>query len=120
MIGIAIRTGSPLSLNLAEPMWKLLCDMKLMPTDLIEIDKDYVPGNFKIIILVCRLWILMKFLIGLLYVRDLNGDDEFTNLDIAFCTTSSTGCTVVLSTDYKNVNQYNKHEYIQACLKFRY
>lgn len=62
----------------------------------------------------------MKFLIGLLYVRDLNGDDEFTNLDIAFCTTSSTGCTVVLSTEHKNVTQYNKHEYIQACLNFRY
>jgi len=45
LIGIAIRTGSQLSLNLAEPMWKLLCGMKLMPTDLIEIDKDYVPGN---------------------------------------------------------------------------
>lgn len=46
LIGIAIRTGSPLGLNLAEPMWKLLSGMKLMPTDLIEIDKDYVPGNF--------------------------------------------------------------------------
>lgn len=46
LIGIAIRTGSPLSLNLAEPMWKLLCGMKLLPTDLIEIDKDYVPGSF--------------------------------------------------------------------------
>ncbi|XP_050522470.1 E3 ubiquitin-protein ligase HERC2 [Daktulosphaira vitifoliae] len=99
LIGIAIRTGSPLSINLAEPMWKLLCGMKLMPTDLIEIDKDYVPG--------------------LLYVRDLEGEDEFTNLDISFCTTSSTGQTVVLSSEHKLVTHYNKHEYIQACLDFR-
>ena len=25
LMGIAIRTGSPLSLNLAEPMWKQVC-----------------------------------------------------------------------------------------------
>ncbi|XP_050428032.1 E3 ubiquitin-protein ligase HERC2 [Adelges cooleyi] len=99
LIGIAIRTGSPLSLNLAEPMWKLLCGMKLLPTDLIEIDKDYVPG--------------------LLYVRDLEGEEEFTNLDISFCTTSSTGKTIVLSTEHKQVTKHNKHEYIQACLNFR-
>ncbi|XP_060835591.1 E3 ubiquitin-protein ligase HERC2 isoform X3 [Rhopalosiphum padi] len=99
LIGIAIRTCSPLSLNLAEPMWKLLCGMKLTPTDLIEIDKDYVPG--------------------LLYVRDLDGEDEFTNLDISFCTTSSTGRTVILSSQHKLVTLNNKHEYIQACLNFR-
>lgn len=29
-------------------MWKLLCGMKLTPIDLIEIDKDYIPGNFLI------------------------------------------------------------------------
>lgn len=99
-------------------MWKLLCGMKLMPTDLIEIDKDYVPGNV----------LLIKFTgqnncnvlhLGLLYVRDLDGEEEFTNLDISFCTTSSTGHTVVLSTEHKHVTQYNKHAYIQACLNFR-
>uniref|UniRef100_A0A2H8TU70 HECT-type E3 ubiquitin transferase n=1 Tax=Melanaphis sacchari TaxID=742174 RepID=A0A2H8TU70_9HEMI len=99
LIGIAVRTCSPLSLNLAEPMWKLLCGMKLMPTDLIEIDKDYVPG--------------------LLYVRDLEREDEFTSLDLSFCTTSSTGHTVVLSNQHKHVTLHNKHEYIQACLNFR-
>lgn len=45
LMGIAIRTGSPLSLNLAEPVWKQLAGMALTPADLTEIDRDYVPGE---------------------------------------------------------------------------
>lgn len=45
LMGIAIRTGSPLSLNLAEPVWKQLAGMPLTPADLTEVDRDYVPGN---------------------------------------------------------------------------
>ncbi|PIK54294.1 hypothetical protein BSL78_08822 [Apostichopus japonicus] len=45
LIGIAIRTGSPLSLSLAEPVWKQLADMPLTVADLTEVDKDYVPGK---------------------------------------------------------------------------
>lgn len=93
--------------------------MKLTPVDLIEIDKDYVPGNFLIFIISCVICVI-KYLAGLLYVRDLDGEDEFTNLDISFCTSSSTGRTVILGTEHKHVTQYNKHEYIQACLHFRY
>lgn len=44
-MGIAMRTGSPLSLNLAEPVWKQLTGMTLTSADLTEVDKDYVPGN---------------------------------------------------------------------------
>jgi E3 ubiquitin-protein ligase HERC2 len=44
LMGIAIRTGSPLSLNLAEPVWKQLAGMALTPADLTEVDRDYVPG----------------------------------------------------------------------------
>ncbi|KAK9747381.1 Regulator of chromosome condensation (RCC1) repeat [Popillia japonica] len=44
LMGIAIRTGSPLSLNLAEPVWKQLAGMDLTPGDLTEVDRDYVPG----------------------------------------------------------------------------
>lgn len=43
-MGVAIRTGSPLSLNLAEPVWKQLAGMELTPADLTEVDRDYVPG----------------------------------------------------------------------------
>ena len=39
LMGIAIRTGSPLSLNLAEPMWKLVAGSGLTPSDITEIDK---------------------------------------------------------------------------------
>ena len=45
LIGIAIRTGSPLSLSLAEPVWKQLAGMPLTVTDLTEVDKDYMPGR---------------------------------------------------------------------------
>ena len=39
LIGIAIRTGNPLSLNLAEPMWKLLVGIGLDLKDISEVDK---------------------------------------------------------------------------------
>jgi len=39
LIGIAIRTGSPLSLNLAEPVWKQVVGMKLSLKDVSEVDK---------------------------------------------------------------------------------
>lgn len=39
LIGIAVRSGNPLSLNLAEPIWKLLAGMELKLQDLSEIDK---------------------------------------------------------------------------------
>ena len=44
LMGVAIRTGSPLSLNLAEPVWKLLAGATLAPSDITEVDRDYVPG----------------------------------------------------------------------------
>lgn len=37
LLGIAIRTGSPLSLNLAEPVWKQLAGMSLTIADLSEV-----------------------------------------------------------------------------------
>lgn len=47
LMGIAIRTGSPLSLNLAEAVWKQLAGMHLTLADLTEIDRDYIPGTLK-------------------------------------------------------------------------
>lgn len=37
MLGIAIRTGSPLSLSLAEPVWKQLAGMNITIADLSEV-----------------------------------------------------------------------------------
>lgn len=44
-MGIAIRTGSPLSLSLAESVWKQLVGVSLTIADLTEIDKDCVPSK---------------------------------------------------------------------------
>jgi hypothetical protein len=49
LIGIAIRSGSPLSINLAEPLWKQCAGMPLTIGDLTEVDKDFVPGNISLV-----------------------------------------------------------------------
>lgn len=43
-MGIAIRTGSPLSLSLAEGVWRQLAGQPLRPQDLAEVDKDFLPA----------------------------------------------------------------------------
>lgn len=44
LMGIAVRTGSPLSLNLAEPVWRQLTGETLRPSDLTEVDRDYITS----------------------------------------------------------------------------
>ena len=79
LMGIAVRTGSPLSLNLAEPMWKLLVGSSLTLNDITEIDKDYVPG--------------------LLCIRDMEPDvKSFSAMDMPFSTPSAAGNEIQLST----------------------
>lgn len=100
LMGIAIRTGSPLSLNLAEPMWKLLAGLELTPADLTEIDRDYVPG--------------------LLCIRDMSPDEPlFLNLEMPFCTPSSSGSDIPLSNKYNRITYENRLEYIKLALNFR-
>ncbi|CAH1128754.1 unnamed protein product [Ceutorhynchus assimilis] len=100
LMGIAIRTGSPLSLNLAEPVWKQLAGMDLTPADLTEIDRDYVPG--------------------LLCIRESGRDDSlFQNLEMPFSTPSTCGVDVPLSTKYKRITYENRLEYVRLALNFR-
>ncbi|CAH1402584.1 unnamed protein product [Nezara viridula] len=100
LMGIAIRTGSPLSLNLAEPVWKQLAGMPLTLADLTEIDRDYIPG--------------------LLCIRDMGSDDkELNTLDMPFSIPSSAGVDVPLSSCYRKITQANKHEYIRLALNYR-
>ncbi|KAJ8962033.1 hypothetical protein NQ314_005815 [Rhamnusium bicolor] len=100
LMGIAIRTGSPLSLNLAEPVWKQLAGIDLTPADLTEIDRDYVPG--------------------LLCIRDMAADEPlFQNLEMPFSTPSSCGTDVPLSTKYKRITYENRLEYVRLALNFR-
>lgn len=100
ILGIAIRTGSPLSLSLAEPVWKQLAGMKLDVKDLNEIDKDYLPG--------------------LMYIQNMN-DDELIAADMPFTTPSAAGgCHVIqLSTRYSNISPSNKQEYAKLALDNR-
>jgi E3 ubiquitin-protein ligase HERC2 len=100
LMGIAVRTGSPLSLNLAEPMWKLLARTPLTPSDITEVDRDYVPG------LVC--------------VRDMEGDAKaFAAMDMAFSTPSAGGQEVHLSNRYRRVTSENRAEYARLALNYR-
>ncbi|KAK5650580.1 hypothetical protein RI129_001609 [Pyrocoelia pectoralis] len=100
LMGIAVRTGSPLSINLAEPMWKLLAGMELTPGDLTEMDRDYVPG--------------------LLCIRDMTSDERlFQNLEMPFSTPSSCGTDVPLSSKYKRITHENRLEYVRLALNFR-
>nr|XP_012152188.1 PREDICTED: E3 ubiquitin-protein ligase HERC2 [Megachile rotundata] len=100
LMGIAIRTGSPLSLNLAEPVWKQLAGVPLTPADLTEVDRDYVPG--------------------LLCIRDMDPDEKvFQTLEMPFSTPSALGHDVPLSSRYRKITPENKHEYVQLALDYR-
>ncbi|CAL1297267.1 unnamed protein product [Larinioides sclopetarius] len=98
LMGIAMRTGSPLSLNLAEPVWKQLTGMTLNPTDLTEVDKDYVAG-----------------LISVRYMES----DSVRKFDLPFSTHSTTGVEVPLSSKYSSVTPENRMEYIRLALSYR-
>merc|ERR1719312_2012646 len=100
LMGIAIRTGSPLSLNLAEPVWKQIAGAALTPNDITELDKDYVPG--------------------LMCIRDMDGDAKaFAAMDMTFSTPSSAGQEVHLSNRYRRVTSENRAEYVRLALNFR-
>uniref|UniRef100_L7LWK3 HECT-type E3 ubiquitin transferase n=1 Tax=Rhipicephalus pulchellus TaxID=72859 RepID=L7LWK3_RHIPC len=98
LMGIAIRTGSPLSLNLAEPVWKQLVGLPLTPADLNEVDRDYVPG--------------------LMCIRDME-PEAFQKLDMPFATHSATGQEVRLSAKYQKATVENRAEYVRLALNYR-
>ncbi|XP_022244118.1 E3 ubiquitin-protein ligase HERC2-like isoform X2 [Limulus polyphemus] len=98
LMGIAIRTGSPLSLNLAEPVWKLLAGQQLTPADLTEMDRDYIPG--------------------LMCIRDMESD-AFQKLDMPFSTHSSSGQEVSLSSKYHHITEENRAEFVRLALNYR-
>lgn len=125
-MGIAIRTGSPLSLNLAEPVWKQLAGMTLTPADLTEIDRDYVPGelNFFFPPLPTDGKSLKKkknCFPGLLCIRDMDPSEKvFQTLEMPFSTPSASGVDVPLSTRYRYVTIDNRQEYVRLALNCRY
>ncbi|CAG9575570.1 unnamed protein product [Danaus chrysippus] len=100
LMGIAIRTGSPLSLSLAEGVWRQLAGQPLRPQDLAEVDKDFLPA--------------------LLCIRDMTATNkELQNLELPFSIPSAAGHEVPLSTRHKRVTPDNKDEYVQLALHYR-
>ncbi|XP_049884481.1 probable E3 ubiquitin-protein ligase HERC2 isoform X2 [Pectinophora gossypiella] len=100
LMGIAIRTGSPLALSLAEGVWRQLAGQPLRPQDLAEVDKDFLPA--------------------LLCIRDMTPNNkELQNLELPFSIPSAAGHEVPLSTRHKRVTPDNKDEYVQLALHYR-
>lgn len=100
LMGIAVRTGSPLSLSLAEPVWRQLAGETIRPTDLTEVDRDYVAG--------------------LLCIRDMEDDPKvFQTLELPFSTPSAKGHEVQLSSRYTRITPQNRAEYVKLALNFR-
>ncbi|KAJ8777804.1 hypothetical protein J1605_014157 [Eschrichtius robustus] len=100
LLGVAIRTGSPLSLNLAEPVWKQLAGMSLTIADLSEVDKDFIPG--------------------LMYIRDNEAtSEEFEAMSLPFTVPSASGQDIQLSSKYTHITLDNRAEYVRLAMNYR-
>ncbi|XP_022531523.2 E3 ubiquitin-protein ligase HERC2 isoform X2 [Astyanax mexicanus] len=100
LLGIAIRTGSPLSLYLAEPVWKQLAGMNLTIADLSEVDKDFIPG--------------------LMYIRDNEASaEEFEAMPLPFTVPNACGQEVQLSSKYSHISLENRAEYVRLAINYR-
>ena len=95
LMGIAVRTGSPINLNLAPPVWKQLVGMTLTLSDLSEIDSDYVQG--------------------LLYIRD--NPEAFVGID--FTAPSAGGKEIHLHPTWTVVTMGNCQEYVRLSTHMR-
>lgn len=95
LMGIAIRSGSPINLNLAPPVWKQLVGLPLTLSDLSEIDSDYVQG--------------------LLYIRD--NPEAFVGIE--FTAPSATGHEVRLHHSWTHVTLENSQEYVRLSTHLR-
>uniref|UniRef100_A0A8C3HB67 E3 ubiquitin-protein ligase HERC2 n=1 Tax=Chrysemys picta bellii TaxID=8478 RepID=A0A8C3HB67_CHRPI len=100
LLGVAIRTGSPLSLNLAEPVWKQLAGMNLTIADLSEVDKDFIPG--------------------LMYIRDNEAtSEEFEAMSLPFTVPNASGQDIQLSSKYTHITLDNRAEYVRLAINYR-
>nr|XP_057930113.1 E3 ubiquitin-protein ligase HERC2 isoform X6 [Doryrhamphus excisus] len=100
LLGIAIRSGSPLSLNLAEPVWKQLAGMNLTIADLSEVDKDFIPG--------------------LMYIRDNEATaEEFEAMTLPFTVPNASGQDIQLSSKYSHITLENRAEYVRLAINYR-
>lgn len=85
---------------MAEPVWRQLAGEPLRPSDLTEVDRDYVAG--------------------LLCIRDMEDDQKvFQTLELPFSTPSAKGHEVPLSSRYTRIIPQNRHEYVKLALNYR-
>lgn len=75
--------------SLAEPVWRQIAGETLRPSDLTEVDRDYVAS--------------------LLCIRDMEDDQKvFQTLELPFSTPSAKGHEVPLSTRYNRTSLSSK------------
>ncbi|XP_052077229.1 E3 ubiquitin-protein ligase HERC2-like isoform X2 [Mytilus californianus] len=99
LFGIAIRSGSPLSLNIAEPVWKQLAGMPVLTiSDLSEVDKDFIPG--------------------LMFIKEMD-DASLRSAEMPFSIPSASGQEIHLSSKYSRIAPENKAEYIRLAMNYR-
>ncbi|XP_021378315.1 E3 ubiquitin-protein ligase HERC2-like isoform X2 [Mizuhopecten yessoensis] len=98
LFGIAIRSGSPLSLNIAEPVWKQLAGMTVTIADLTEVDKDFVPG--------------------LMCIKEMD-NAALVAAEMPFSVPSSSGQEINLSSKYTRIAPENKAEFIRLAINYR-
>jgi E3 ubiquitin-protein ligase HERC2 len=95
LLGIAIRSGAPVNLLLAPPMWKRISGQPLSLEDLSEIDADYVQG--------------------LVFIRE--NPEAFVGIE--FSTPSSSGTDISLHPSKSHVTLSNYQEYVRLAIHMR-
>ena len=95
LLGIAIRSGSPIDINLAPPVWKQVAGMQLTLEDLSEIDSDYITG--------------------LMYIRE--NPEAFFGID--FTAPSASGREVSLHPSWTQLSPTNCHDYVKLAIHMR-
>lgn len=111
VFGVAIRCGSPLSLRIAESIWKLLVGQTLNLEDLQDLDRGFVTKQS--------------------YLTSLHNDnfttsenacehDEVAALELPFTVRSASGEDVSLSQMHTIITRENKKEYLKLALNYRF
>ena len=86
LIGIAIRSGNPLNIHLAEMIWKLLAGIPLCLRDITEIDKVlllFYSSTF-------LTFLFQHFLPKILYIKEIDAN-ELENMKLPFSVYSASG-----------------------------
>eukprot|EP00042_Codosiga_hollandica_P059364 m.913445 g.913445 ORF g.913445 m.913445 type:complete len:4429 (-) comp60130_c2_seq1:227-13513(-) len=99
LMGIAIRTASPINLCLATPVWRQLSGRPLSLADLTEVALDYVAG--------------------LEYIRDLPEDAESFDRQQFPCTTPSSDDREVQVIQGTCLTLATRHEYVRRAVQHR-